>query len=221
MISNSLTGYALIGSAILAFRAITPISIIYTISRPFLPLPFSSNSRTALILSVYPLAETVFYLFAYLPLVSASQRKAIHPPLPSRKEREELVQRCTKAIDDPEAYLRKWFRDAPSEEIKRDNVKEFLTWAFFNQDGVAEAEAIGVEEGELDWCVAQTEDSLGRKFEEGRGKARPLRVTVDPVLLQHRPLIWYMVRTLKFVRYQHIGNLLQALNGSQAFKRLG
>ncbi|KAH6704347.1 hypothetical protein BKA61DRAFT_618412, partial [Leptodontidium sp. MPI-SDFR-AT-0119] len=35
-------------------------------------------------------------------------------------------------IPNPERYLSKWFLDAPASEIKRDNVKDFSRWAFFN-----------------------------------------------------------------------------------------
>jgi hypothetical protein len=72
--------------------------------------------------------------------------------------------------------------NAPLSEIKRDNVKDFFLWAFFNT-----GEHDPVDGEELDEYVGE------RKIEPGRGSARCMRLTVDKVDMLHRSLTWYMV----------------------------
>lgn len=82
-------------------------------------------------------------------------------------------------------------------EIKRENVKEFFIWAFFNRGGPP-----GDDDDELDEYISATEEILGRPFEPGRGKAKSLRLTIDRVDMLHRSLAWYLVRSLcSFTRY--------------------
>lgn len=90
-----------------------------------------------------------------------------------------------------ETYLRKWFLGADIHEIKRDNVKEFFLWAFFNRGGPP-----GDDDEELEEYVSATEKLLGGPILEGRGKAQALRLTLDGVDMLHRSLIWYCVRLL-------------------------
>lgn len=92
-------------------------------------------------------------------------------------------------IADPEAYLQKWFLGAPLSEIKRENVKEFFLWAFFNRGGPP-----GDDDEELEDYVFATEKLLGKPIEEGRGNAKCLRLTLDRVDMLHRSLVWYIVR---------------------------
>ena len=80
---------------------------------------------------------------------------------------------------------------APIEEIKRDNVKEFFTWAFLNKASWGPE-----DEEELNFYVEETEKVLGRKIEEGRGKAVALRLTLDDVVMLQRSLTWYFVCNL-------------------------
>ena len=71
-------------------------------------------------------------------------------------------------------------------------MKEFFCWAFFNKSAWGLAE----EEQELDEYADKVEELLGRKLPPGRGRATPLRLTIDPVNMLHRPLIWYMIVAL-------------------------
>lgn len=112
----------------------------------------------------------------------------MHPPAPSREERSALYRKCSDNITDPEAYLQKWFLDADTSEIRRDNVKEFFLWAFFNRGGEP-----GEDEEELEEYVAVLERQLGREIPQGRGNAKCLRLTLDEVFMSHRSLIWYCV----------------------------
>lgn len=46
---------------------------------------------------------------------------------------------------------------------------------------------------ELEEYTRETEELLGRKFEDGRGNAKCLRLTLEQVDMLHRSLIWYLV----------------------------
>ncbi len=124
----------------------------------------------------------------FVPYRLYLQREARHPPAPTREEREELFRLCNENIDDPDAYLQKWFLGADPKEIKRENVKEFFLWAFFNRGGPP-----GDDDEELEEYVIATEKLLGRPIEEGRGNAKCLRLTLDRVDMLHRSLVWYWV----------------------------
>ena len=67
-------------------------------------------------------------------------------------------------------------------------MKDFLRWAFLNS-----GEFDTANEEELDEYVREVEKLLGREIPPGRGKAAPLRLTIDKFYPQHRPLVWYMV----------------------------
>jgi hypothetical protein len=143
------------------------------------------------IIELWFIAEAASYCFFYLPLKYHLHRSATHPdPLP-REEREKLFRRCWATIPDPEKYLSQWFRGAKKEDIKRENVKEFTHWAFFNSAQVPECHA-----EEVDGYIKETEELLGRKLLPGRGKAKSLRLTLDAVGCSHRSLFWYFVGLL-------------------------
>lgn len=185
MIGTSTVEYVFIRTCIVGIRVITPLSILYCVSLPFLDV------RPPLLVSAWPIAETAFYFLVYLPRKWILQRPAIHPyPLP-KPEREELFQRCMEHITDPEQYLVKWFKDAPLSEIKRENVKEFFRWAFLNKTDFNLE-----DEEELEEYVEKFKEYSGIKLEPGVGNlgtARCLRLTIDEVHMRHRPLVWYLV----------------------------
>lgn len=176
-----------IRACIISLHWITPLSVAICTFQLFYPrqlyLPIALQS--------WLIAETVFYIVVYFPLRRYLQRPAIHPELGTREERRTLFDRCTNTVPDPERYIHKWFMDSPSSDIKRENVKEFLWWAFLSSAQPNEAHEEEVEEYTL-----KTEHMLGRSFEPGRGKAKCLRLTVDEVKMYHRSLFWYFVSIL-------------------------
>lgn len=50
-----------------------------------------------------------------------------------------------------------------------------------------------MDDEELNEYVDKFETLLGRKLDPGRGKAVPLRLTIDKVKMLHRSLLWYLV----------------------------
>jgi hypothetical protein len=190
MIGTSVLEYIFIRACIFGLQSIAPLSILccflWVIPNgvfPHLPL------NIPLPVKIWTIAESIFYVFVSLVYREKLQFEALHPPAPSRPDRRELFQLCNDNIPDPEAYLKKWFLGASADEIRRENIKEFFLWAFFNRDGPP-----GEDNEELEEYVLMTENLLGRKIEEGRGNATCLRLTVDSVGMSHRSLLWYCVR---------------------------
>lgn len=188
MIGTSLLDYIFIRACILFLHFIAPLSalycIVYLIAQP-------ARYRIPWPLEVWAVAETLFFVSIYLPRFYLLQHAAHHPPTRSREERRVLFELCHESIRDPERYLTKWFTGAPKSEIRRENVKEFFCWAFLdkNSGGLLEDE-------ELEEYAGKMEKLLGRKLPPGRGKAVPLRLTMDKVKMLHRSILWYLVRPL-------------------------
>jgi hypothetical protein len=195
MIGTSVPEYIFVRVGIFALRAVTPLSIFYvafSIGEP------PSSLAGKLLLSGCAI-ETAFWLLVYFPRKRNLQAAAQHPPLLEREERKELFWKCWDKIPNPEYYLSKWFLDAKPEDVKKENVKDFFRWALLNKGDrkeeikAEEVELLADEEEELNEYVDGVQTLLGRPLEPGKGKAECLRLTVDKVKMQHRPLVWYLV----------------------------
>ncbi|KAF2088573.1 hypothetical protein K490DRAFT_64621 [Saccharata proteae CBS 121410] len=184
MIGTSTTEYLFIRACIFFLHWITPLSILYSAVVFAVRPPGFGVPR---ILEAWIVLETAFYFLVVLPRKHYLQKAAVHPEPASRKDRRILYDRCKRNIKDPARYLSMWFKDAPLEEIKRENVKEFLRWGFMNT-----GEAKEEYEDELDEYVDEMEEQLGEKIEPGRGKAECLRLTLDEVDMLHRSIFWYL-----------------------------
>lgn len=140
-------------------------------------------------------AEALFYGLVYVPYTRRLRRAAVHPAPLSPEQRRALFERCMANVPAHDMYLRWWFLGADIDDIRRDNVREFLLWAFFDM-GVEEARSCdGREavEGELDEYIANIEERLGHPLERGRGTAQSLRLTLDGIDTTYRSLAWYAV----------------------------
>lgn len=189
MIGTSKVEYYFIRFCIIGLHYLAPLCLLYcALVIGLYGFKTAFTSPLPLIIESIAAAESLFYIFVYLPYSYYLQRDAFHPPAPNSEERRELFQLCNENITDPELYLSKWFLGADSREIKRENLKEFFLWAFFNRGGPP-----GEDDEELEVYVVATEKLLGRPIEEGRGKAECLRLTLDRVDMLHRSLTWYFV----------------------------
>jgi hypothetical protein len=203
MIGTSTAEYVFIKACIYFLRLILPLSFTYCVTffvlAPLFAPSLGRKYRLPWYTELWFSLETLFYLLCYLPYNVYLQRDATHPALLSRQAREKLFRRCHDQIPDPELYLSKWFLNAPVEKIKRDNVKDFILWAFFNR-GHSKPE----EEEEIDGYLTIIEGLLGRKLEEGRGDVECLRLTLDRVETTNRSLLWYFVSTQPLSREMDI-----------------
>ncbi|KAK7753011.1 hypothetical protein SLS62_004960 [Diatrype stigma] len=230
MIGNSLPEYVFIRLCIYFLRYTTPIclaglAILTAVQHDFhhdpaptpLALLSSPGSTTARIIIGYAIADLLYAVFVWRPYNRRLRDETEHPPPLSRADRRALVGRCLAHVPDLERYLRLWFLGADASEIRRENVREFLLWAFFDrrprprpksgsesesgsgpavkkdgEEGLPEEDE--EDEAELDEYVALIERNLGRRVEPGRGAAEGgLRLTLDPVETRYRSLIWYLI----------------------------
>ena len=176
--------------AIFVFRLVAPLSLLYCLTFIIVrPLGFL-RQLWLLPLHIWIFAEAAFFVLVYLPLKSVFQRPAAHPDPLSKEDRGALIKRCFDDTASFESYLSKWFLGSPLSEIKRENVKEFYAWSLMDQ---TYRDSTGPEFAELDSYVDQLEGRLGQSFDGGWGKAQCLKLTLDTVPMQHRPLIWYAV----------------------------
>lgn len=190
-VRSTMTDYLQVQLYVLLLRSIAPISILHSIFllvQPLLPPPLYSL-RLPTPVTYWLVAEAAAYIFLYLPYKHYFlQLPAVHPNALSREERESLFARCWATVADPEKYLKQWFRGARKEDIKRENVREFIHWAFFNAEPVTEE-----DEREVEDYLTMIESRLGRAFLPGKGDAMSLRTTLDTVHCTHRSLFWYLV----------------------------
>jgi transcription elongation factor SPT5 len=102
------------------------------------------------------------------------------------------VRKCLACVKRLDRYLSGWFHGAELGDIYKDNLGEFLAWAFLDRDQLP---ARGSEEAEeVAEYVRQFEEVLGRELPQGYNRnVRSLRLTLDPVKMTHRSLAWYCV----------------------------
>ncbi|TPX15301.1 uncharacterized protein E0L32_004578 [Thyridium curvatum] len=194
MIGTSLPEYIFIRICIFLLRysillAAVGLAVCYYLS----PRPFAIYGVWTF--GAILVAEIVFCLFLYTPYRTRLQREAKHPPPLTSAERKALFTKCLANIPDPEGYLRKWFLGADLRDIRKENVREFLLWAFFDRDN-GESEQDGEEEEELGLYLKDIEAMLGRPLAEGRGSAKCLRLTIDQIETRYRSVLWFGIVTL-------------------------
>lgn len=101
-----------------------------------------------------------------------------------------MFAKCFSSIHDTDRATG-WFLSAPVGEISRENVVEWLLWALFHADRDG---FLSEWEGELEQYIKMLEHLMGRELNDGWNTAvRCMKVTLDPVVSLHRPLLWYMV----------------------------
>ncbi len=141
------------------------------------------------ILDFYAGAESLFYLLVYIP----RRQWLNHPapprsPLPSREERREAFLKTWECTPNPYAYVSLWFKGVPLEALCEEDIKDWLSWAFWNK-----TKRSLVDEQELDEYFMQTQRVLNHKFPGGQSGNSASAVTFEPLHMQHRPLIWYSI----------------------------
>lgn len=185
MIGTSASEYVFIRTCILLLQCLPLLSIIYY----FVVFPFAPDwIRLHTLIEYWFALEACFFLFFFLPYKWYLQSPAAHPPLPSRADRRKSFDLVLANISDAEKYVCGWFKGAPLCDIGRDDVILFLAWAFLNKEDVDEQ-----DQEELEEYLQKVEKLLGQSFRPGTGRARPLRLTLSPVHMLHRSLIWYLV----------------------------
>ncbi|KFH40275.1 hypothetical protein ACRE_090660 [Hapsidospora chrysogenum ATCC 11550] len=137
-------------------------------------------------------AEAVFYIRIWRPFQARLEIPANHPEPPSNKDRRAMFNECLSNIESLESYLSGWFLGASLDDIRRENLKEFLLWGFFDMDH-ADVDENDEAIGETNGYISAIEQRLGRSFRDGRGPAKCLRLTLDGAETAYRGLSWYAV----------------------------
>ena len=111
----------------------------------------------------------------------------------TREERRRIFAKCIAADNTSSItpYPTGWF--LPKNTIpKREVTIDWLLWALFSMtrsNGLIEE-----HKEEIDGYIEESEKLLGTRLEPGTDSdVRSLRITLDPVTMLHRPLIWYSV----------------------------
>ncbi|KAF8811418.1 hypothetical protein BYT27DRAFT_7336185 [Phlegmacium glaucopus] len=195
MIGNSLVDYINIRLSITALRLVAPTSIIYLVFSFFRPECF------VIPIGVVAAAEASFYLLVYLPRRRRLQAPPTYTPPPlTREERRRIFAKCVAAANTsdsaatPTPYPTGWF--LPKNTIpKREDVIDWLLWALFSATTtIRDGSLVEENKEEIDGYIEEVEQLLGRKLESGGDSClRSMRITLDPVGMLHRPLVWYSI----------------------------
>ncbi|KAF5487437.1 hypothetical protein CGCS363_v013121 [Colletotrichum siamense] len=154
---------------------------------PAIVHPFS------IVIEVIGAIEILFYLFFFLPYKWYLQSfKPYRPPPMSRSQRAQLFYKALSLVPDGEDFVRKWMLNAHIEDIRRENLKDWLLWGLFERDGTTERPTQEIDE-ECERYIDDAEEKFGIKLKPGRGNAEALRLTFDPVIIRHRSLFYYVV----------------------------
>ncbi|KAK2065596.1 hypothetical protein LY76DRAFT_667777 [Colletotrichum caudatum] len=147
----------------------------------------------SILVEVVAAIEILFYFLFFLPYKWYLQTwKPYRPPRMSRSQRARLFYKSMGLVPDGEEFIRKWMLNAHMEDIRRDNLKDWLLWALFEQDNMVSRPTKDIDQ-ELEQCIDDAEEKFGIKLRPGRGNAEALRLTFDPVIIQHRSLFYYLV----------------------------
>lgn len=156
-------------------------------------LPWISHPASIAI-EILAAIELLWFLCAYLPFRELAQRKtrtdsALLQPEPlNRAERAAFFAKVTSLVPDMEHFIRKWVENAHLDDIRRDNVKDWLLWGLFDREGPP-----GEDDEELEQYLGVWEARLGATLRKGRGDCHAIKMSFDPVWMNHRSLFFYYV----------------------------
>jgi hypothetical protein len=184
MLQDNVANRIFIRSAIFGLRSVAPLSLAYCTYRFIFKKP--SISR---VLDCYAASESLFYLLIYLPRQWFLNRAAPkYSPLSSAQERKDFFEKTWNSTSDPHAYLSGWFKGVDVHDLKCEDVKDWIHWRLWNS-----AQRIPAHEDELEGHLEYLQQVLQFDFPPGRGVHGSMMVTVEPLHMSHRPLLWYLV----------------------------
>lgn len=116
----------------------------------------------------------------------------------SREERRRIFAKCIAAEkasnNSATPYPTGWF--LPRNTIpKREDAVDWLLWALFSPTVTrSDGSLVEAYKEEIDGYIEEIEKILGTRLEPGTDSGiRSMRITLDPVTMLHRPLVWYSV----------------------------
>lgn len=148
-------------------------------------------TRAAISIEINCVMEVLWYLVWFLPYRARRQRPGYRPTALRKGQRVELFRKVLEHVPDPEQFVRRWAKNAHMEDIRRENLKEWLLWVLFDQEGPP-----GAANVELEDYVTEMEEKLEARIKPGRGDAEMMRPSLDVVVMNHRSLLYYQVSPL-------------------------
>jgi hypothetical protein len=133
MIATSIAEYLIIRICNLFLHNIALISTLYSVQLvvvQLLDLPIYLE-RITYPFQIWLIAEALFFITVFIPLKYALQYSPIYHRSLSAELREKLFRSCNANVPYLEKYLSQCLMASEAEHIKRDNVKDFIRWAFF------------------------------------------------------------------------------------------
>ncbi|GLB05105.1 hypothetical protein AtubIFM57258_011136 [Aspergillus tubingensis] len=103
---------------------------------------------------------------------------------------EQLFESCHANVPNLERYLSRWLMVSEAEFIRRDNVKDFIRWAFFTPGYVQERDQ--QNEGEVETYVTEIEKLTGRELPPGRMDVKSLGQLLNEAGGSHRSLLCFL-----------------------------
>jgi hypothetical protein len=90
-------------------------------------------------------------------------------------------------------YLNSWFRRVPWSSIRLHEIRQWIYWSIYNVDLPPLDKVPSSHRIVMDDAINLLQKRLGALVPEGYtdGKVKPLRLTIDPVYVMWRPLIFY------------------------------
>ncbi|KAJ5449663.1 uncharacterized protein N7458_006112 [Penicillium daleae] len=209
MIGTSPAEYFFIRACILFLHNIAPISTLYCVQLllvQFFHLPVYLE-RIPYPIQIWLTAEAVFFTTVSIPLNYALRYPSINHGSISAECREKLFRNCHTNVPNPEKYLSRWLMVSEGECIKRDNVKDFIRWAFFGPGYTREQGQQNEEE--IETYTTEIEKMIGRKLSPGRMGVKSLGQLLNEAGGSHRSLLWYacvfVVDTIMYCKMLYSG----------------
>lgn len=108
-----------------------------------------------------------------------------------KEQRRDLFDKCVKSMT--ATTTAGWFTPVTGERVRRDNAVDWLLWGLFSTKAT---EMLKDWEDELEYYVTRMGEFIGYPLAQGSNPdLQCLRLTFDPVVMAHRPFLWYCVRT--------------------------
>ena len=88
-----------------------------------------------------------------------------------------------------------WFRRVPWSSIRLHEIRQWIYWSIYNADLPPPDKVPSSHRIVMDDAINLLQKRLGAIVPEGHtdGKVKPLRLTIDPVYVMWRPLIFYVL----------------------------
>ncbi|KAG0041596.1 hypothetical protein BGZ83_001598 [Gryganskiella cystojenkinii] len=154
------------------------------------------------VLHLWLAAEVVFCVMFWKKLARLQEVDRVVKGVGSKAKRTELFQRCLETVghgEEVKRWIEVWFdtgrtsQPAKFEDIGRSNMIHWLAWAFWAApvEEVFESPSAVME---LNQMVDTIEVAKNIKFTEGHNPdVDCIRLSLDPVIASHRPLIYYLL----------------------------